>query len=120
MTVRHKDTGSIPMRQSSVIPLRRKVVSRAGGPMAALVLGLLSLTGCDGGNLFGEDGGSIGAPSVEIVSITPSDTVDEGGILDFRLRATSERRVARFEIKLRQAVTMDTTISVSTAATDVT
>lgn len=108
------------MRDINVSLRRRMAAVRTGGSVAALVLSLLSFTACDGGNLFSGDGDPIGAPEVEIVSITPADTVDEGGILDFRLRATSGRRVSRFEIKLRQAVTIDTTIAVSSAVTDIT
>ncbi|HEX6940232.1 MAG TPA: hypothetical protein VF158_12530 [Longimicrobiales bacterium] len=81
---------------------------------------LLALAGCDGGNLFGGDGSAIGAPEVEIVSISPADTIDDGGILDLRVRAVSDRRVARVDIRLRQAVQYDTTIVVESATADAT
>lgn len=85
-------------------PARRRVAAIA--PLAlAVVLGA-----CEGSNLFGDDGSAIGAP---VVTLEAPDTAATGELVDLKIEATSERRVASIDVRFRGAMQRDTSILVA-------
>ena len=78
---------------------------------ALFPLALAAVLGaCEGSNLFGDDGSAIGAP---VVKLEAPDSATTGGVVDLKIQASSERRVAGIDVRLRVAMQRDTTLIIS-------
>lgn len=83
-----------------------------------LVAALAMSLGACGDNLFGDGGGGIGAP--EIRELEVPDVVDDGDPIDVTVRATSERRIAEIQFRLRGALDAEAVHYVAEPRSDVT